>query len=106
MTRPVGRTAEELIDAALRPYSERPPAEEVGRLIVDLTFCGIDLRDSVRLIPLDRRGPQGESAIEEWEYSHSRGPVSAEPNDQWNHARLLARAARALTVTLAEAEVS
>lgn len=106
MTRPVGRTAEELIDSALRPYSERPGPEEVGRLITDLVFCGIDLRDAARLIPLDRRTPQAESAIDEWEYSYSRGPLTAEPTDQWNHARLLARAARALTVTLADVQGS
>ncbi|AWZ09690.1 MULTISPECIES: DUF6415 family natural product biosynthesis protein [unclassified Streptomyces] len=106
MATQAGRNLQELIATALAPYPERPPAEGVALLIDDLITCGQRLHDAAVRIPQNQRAPKITSAVDEWEYVSAVGPRSSEPNANWNHARGLARIARALISALSEYESS
>lgn len=82
---PGGTGVEELLGRALVPYSERPDAEAVARLVDDLITRGQTLYAEVAAIPGDRRNGHAGSALAEWAYfvdsrpARTRRPGELEP---------------------------
>lgn len=99
---PGGTGVEELLGRALVPYSERPDAEAVARLVDDLITRGQTLYAEVAAIPGDRRNGHAGSALAEWAYFVDAGPLGRGDQANWNHARALARILRSLATTLNE----
>jgi hypothetical protein len=92
----------ELMGRALAPYSDRPDAEAVARLIDDLITCGQTLHTEVAAIPGGRRSERARSALIEWTYFVDAGPMGGGDHANWNHARALARILRNLVSALGE----
>ncbi|MFZ3497244.1 DUF6415 family natural product biosynthesis protein [Streptomyces sp. 5.8] len=99
-----GKNIQELIAEALGPYPQRPSAEGVAQLIDDLITCGHQLHAAVTRLPNHHRDPRLSNAVADWEYTSAVGPRTSEPNANWNHARGLARIARALKTVLSDYE--
>lgn len=90
----------ELMGRALLPYSDRPDAEAVARLIDDLITCGQTLHTEVAAIPGGRQSERARSALVEWAYFVDAGPTGRGDHANWNHARTLARILRNLVSAL------
>ncbi|GLV87112.1 hypothetical protein Slala03_68010 [Streptomyces lavendulae subsp. lavendulae] len=93
---------EELIRRAVVPYSERPGAEAVARLIDDLITHGQALHDRVAAVRTVRGTERVGVALVEWAYFVDAGPAGRGDHANWNHARTLARILRTLHSTHAE----
>ncbi|MFG2393843.1 DUF6415 family natural product biosynthesis protein [Streptomyces lavendulae] len=91
-----------LIGRALVPYSERPDADGVARLVDDLITRGATLHAEVAALPGDRRTELTRSALAEWSYFVDAGPTGRGDHANWNHARALARILRNLASSLNE----
>ncbi|MBT2447932.1 hypothetical protein J7F03_12755 [Streptomyces sp. ISL-43] len=90
------QTTEELTARALAPYSERPDAESVARLVDDLITAGCELHTEVSQVPAAQRTERAGAALNEWSYFIDVGPSSHGDHANWNHARGLARILRNL----------
>ncbi|MEU8464691.1 DUF6415 family natural product biosynthesis protein [Streptomyces sp. NPDC029003] len=90
------REIEELIRRAVVPYSERPDAGAVGRLIDDLVTHGQVLHERVAALAGDERTERARAALAEWAYFVDAGPMGRGDHAHWNHARALARILRSL----------
>ncbi|MFB0627518.1 DUF6415 family natural product biosynthesis protein [Streptomyces sp. AB3(2024)] len=99
---PDGSDIQRLIGRALVPYSERPDAAAVARLVDDLITGGEALHAEVATVPGDRRTERAGSALAEWTYFVDAGPTGRGDHANWNHARTLARILRSLASTLNE----
>ncbi|MGO4458405.1 DUF6415 family natural product biosynthesis protein [Streptomyces sp. M-16] len=95
------QTIEDLIGRAIVPYSERPDAEAVARLIDDLITHGQALHARVSAMPGVRGTERAGAALAEWSYFVDAGPTGRGDHANWNHARALARILRNLVVTYA-----
>ncbi|MER7512875.1 DUF6415 family natural product biosynthesis protein [Streptomyces lavendulae] len=93
---------EDLIGRALVPYSDRPDADGVARLVDDLITRGATLYAEVAALPGDRRTELTRSALAEWSYFVDAGPTGRGDHANWNHARALARILRNLASALGE----
>ncbi|MGO4461224.1 DUF6415 family natural product biosynthesis protein [Streptomyces sp. M-16] len=99
---PGGSDIQRLIGRALVPYSDRPDAEAVARLVDDLITGGEALRAEVAAIHGERRTERAGSALAEWTYFVDAGPTGRGDHANWNHARALARILRNLASALGE----
>ncbi|MFE3762398.1 DUF6415 family natural product biosynthesis protein [Streptomyces sp. NPDC059104] len=93
---------EDLIRRAIVPYSERPDAEAVARLIDDLITHGQALHARVTASPRAQRTERTAAALAEWSYFVDAGPTGRGDHANWNHARALARILRNLHSARAE----
>ncbi|MET8751540.1 DUF6415 family natural product biosynthesis protein [Streptomyces sp. NPDC004667] len=93
---------EDLIGRALAPYSERPDAAGVARLVDDLITGGEALHARVAAVPRERRTELAGAALAEWTYFVDAGPTGRGDHANWNHARTLARILRSLASLLNE----
>ncbi|MFG2622032.1 DUF6415 family natural product biosynthesis protein [Streptomyces sp. NPDC048507] len=96
------RETEELIGRAIVPYSDRPDAAVVARLVDDLITHGQVLHARVAAMPRERRTERAGAALVEWAYFVDAGPMGRGDHANWNHARALARILRSLASALAE----
>ncbi|MGW1938940.1 DUF6415 family natural product biosynthesis protein [Streptomyces goshikiensis] len=94
-------TIEELAARALGPYEDRPDVEGVARLVDDLITAGQALHTEVAGIPVSGQTQRAISALAEWSYFVTAGPLSGSDHANWNHARGLGRIARVLAAELA-----
>ncbi|GLX40536.1 hypothetical protein Sros01_66090 [Streptomyces roseochromogenus] len=93
---PDGTDVQRLIGRALVPYSERPDAAGVARLVDELITAGEALHAEVAAVTADRRTERAGSALAEWAYFVDAGPTGRGDHANWNHARTLARILRSL----------
>ncbi|MET8755390.1 DUF6415 family natural product biosynthesis protein [Streptomyces sp. NPDC004667] len=96
------QTIEDLIGRAIVPYSERPDAEAVARLIDDLISQGQVLHARVAATAGGRRTERTGAALAEWSYFVDAGPTGRGDHANWNQARALARILRNLHSARAE----
>ncbi|MFD8023160.1 DUF6415 family natural product biosynthesis protein [Streptomyces lavendulae] len=99
---PDGTDIQRLIGWALVPYSERPDAAGVARLVDELITAGEALHAKVAAIGAGRRTELAGSALAEWTYFVDAGPTGRGDHANWNHARTLARILRSLASLLNE----
>ncbi|MFE3761531.1 hypothetical protein ACFXPI_07170 [Streptomyces sp. NPDC059104] len=99
---PDGTDIRQLLGRALVPYSERPDAAGVARLVDDLITGGEALHARVAAIPRECRTELAGSALAEWTYFVDAGPTGRGDHANWNHARTLARILRSLASILNE----
>ncbi|GAA3263574.1 DUF6415 family natural product biosynthesis protein [Streptomyces lavendulae] len=97
-----GTDIQRLIGRALVPYSERPDAAGVARLVDELITAGEALHAEVAAIGAGRRTERVGSALAEWAYFVDAGPTGRGDHANWNHARTLARILRSLASPLGE----
>ncbi|GLV86859.1 hypothetical protein Slala03_65480 [Streptomyces lavendulae subsp. lavendulae] len=97
-----GTDIRRLIGRALVPYSERPDAAGVARLVDELITAGEALHAEVAAVTADRRTERAGSALAEWSYFVDAGPAGRGDHANWNHARTLARILRNLASALGE----
>ncbi|MER5810212.1 DUF6415 family natural product biosynthesis protein [Streptomyces sp. NPDC002033] len=93
---------EGLIGRAIVPYSERPDAKAVARLIDDLITHGQVLHAQVAAMRSNQRTERAGAALVEWAYFVDAGPMGRGDHANWNHARALARILRNLASALDE----
>ncbi|MFD8985133.1 DUF6415 family natural product biosynthesis protein [Streptomyces sp. NPDC059564] len=93
---------EDLIGRAIVPYSDRPDAEAVARLIDDLITHGQVLHAQVGAMPSSQRTERVGAALIEWAYFVDAGPPGRGDHANWNHARALARILRNLAAAPAD----
>lgn len=99
---PDGTDIQRLIARALVPYSERPDAAAVARLVDDLITAGEALHAEVATVTAGRRTERAGCALAEWTYFVDAGPTGRGDHANWNHARTLARILRGLATALGE----
>ncbi|MFF7082016.1 DUF6415 family natural product biosynthesis protein [Streptomyces lavendulae] len=97
-----GTDIQRLVGRALVPYSERPDAAGVARLVDELITAGEALHAEVATVTADRRTERAGSALAEWAYFVDAGPTGRGDHANWNHARTLARILRSLAVPPAD----